>query len=82
MFSAIQRIWRRGHADENKEMLGVAAWSAPIAHRDRLAGEEGQTMAEYAVVLTVVTLLVASAFSLLGTTVAAEISRIAGYIKF
>ena len=47
----------------------------------RLRREEGQTMAEYAVVLGVVTLLVIGAITLLGTNITTALSRIAGYIK-
>jgi len=47
----------------------------------RLRREEGQTMAEYAAVLGVVTLLVIGAITLLGTNITTALSRIAGYIK-
>jgi Flp pilus assembly pilin Flp len=47
----------------------------------RLRREEGQTMAEYAVVLGVVTLLVIGAITLLGTNITSALNRIAGYIK-
>ncbi len=42
--------------------------------------EHGQTMAEYSVVLAVVTLLVVGAITLLSTGLAGQITRIAGYI--
>ena len=47
----------------------------------RLRREEGQTMAEYAVVLGVVTLLVIGAITLLGTNIMNALNRVAGYIK-
>jgi Flp pilus assembly pilin Flp len=48
----------------------------------RWAGEDGQTMAEYAVVLAVITPLVVAMFSLLGASVSHEISRVSSYINF
>ena len=62
--------------------------SAPVArtqHRIRAANvvrEDAQTMAEYAVVLAVITPLLLAALSLLGTNVAAEIEKVASYLKF
>ena len=47
----------------------------------RLRREEGQTMAEYAVVLAVITLLVIGAITLLGNNITAGLNRVAGYIK-
>ena len=44
--------------------------------------ERGQTMAEYAVVLAVITPLVVAILSLLGTNVSIEISRVASYVNF
>jgi Flp pilus assembly pilin Flp len=46
----------------------------------RLHREEGQTMAEYAVVLAVVTLLVIGAITLLSTNIGNEITKIAGIL--
>jgi Flp pilus assembly pilin Flp len=46
----------------------------------RLRREEGQTMAEYAVVLAVVTLLVIGAISLLSTNIGNEIKKVAGIL--
>lgn len=43
----------------------------------RLKREEGQTMAEYAVVLAVVTLLVIGAITLLSTNIGKEITKVA-----
>ncbi len=45
-----------------------------------LRREEGQTMAEYAVVLAVVTLLVIGAITLLSTNIGTEISKIANIL--
>ena len=42
--------------------------------------EEGQTMAEYAVVLGVITIALVAAFTLIGTSVSAAISRVASDI--
>jgi Flp pilus assembly pilin Flp len=46
----------------------------------RLRREEGQTMAEYAVVLAVVTLVVIAAIGLLATNITNEINKVAGYL--
>ena len=46
----------------------------------RLRREEGQTMAEYAVVLAVVTLLVIGAITLLSTNIGNEIKKVAGIL--
>jgi Flp pilus assembly pilin Flp len=45
-----------------------------------LQRDEGQTMAEYAVVLAVVTLLVIGAITLLSTNIGTEISKIANIL--
>jgi len=47
----------------------------------RLRRDEGQTMAEYAVVLAVVTLLVIGAITLLSTNIGNEITKVAGLLK-
>jgi Flp pilus assembly pilin Flp len=46
----------------------------------RVKRDEGQTMAEYAVVLAVVTLLVIGAITLLSTNIGNEITKIAGIL--
>ena len=46
----------------------------------RIKRDEGQTMAEYAVVLAVVTLLVIGAITLLSTNIGNEITKIAGIL--
>jgi Flp pilus assembly pilin Flp len=46
----------------------------------RLRREDGQTMAEYAVVLAVVTLLVIGAVTLLSTNIGDEISKVASIL--
>jgi Flp pilus assembly pilin Flp len=46
----------------------------------RHAREDGQTMAEYGVVLSVITIALFSALALLSGNVATLINRIAGYI--
>ena len=47
----------------------------------RIKRDEGQTMAEYAVVLAVVTLLVIGAITLLSTNIGNEITKVASYLK-
>ena len=47
-----------------------------------LARENAQTMAEYAVVLAVITPLLVVILTLLGTNIANEISKIASWITF
>ncbi|HET7855831.1 MAG TPA: hypothetical protein VFL41_05190 [Gaiellaceae bacterium] len=42
--------------------------------------EEGQTMAEYGVVLAVITIAVFGALSLLSGNIEAAVTRVAGYI--
>ena len=60
-------------------MLKLAAYVQTFLGRfDR---EEGQTMAEYAVILTVISGLVLLALGLLGTNITTVINRIAGSIK-
>jgi Flp pilus assembly pilin Flp len=62
-----------------KLVLKLAAYVQTLLGRyDR---EEGQTMAEYAVILTVISALVLAALLLLGTNITAVINRIAGTIK-
>jgi Flp pilus assembly pilin Flp len=46
----------------------------------RAQREDGQTMAEYAVVLAVVTLLVIGAITLLSTNIGNEIKKVAGVL--
>jgi Flp pilus assembly pilin Flp len=46
----------------------------------RARREDGQTMAEYAVVLAVVTLLVIGAITLLSTNIGDEIKKVAGVL--
>ena len=46
----------------------------------RARREDGQTMAEYAVVLAVVTLLVIGAITLLSTNIGNELSKVAGIL--
>ncbi len=46
----------------------------------RARRDDGQTMAEYAVVLAVVTLLVIGAISLLSTNIGNEITKVAGIL--
>ncbi len=48
--------------------------------RARFGVEEGQTMAEYGVVLAVITIAVFGALALLSGNIVSAISRVAGYI--
>jgi Flp pilus assembly pilin Flp len=50
-------------------------------HRIRFQGEQGQTMAEYAVALSAITLFVISALALVSERVSAMIINVAGLIK-
>jgi Flp pilus assembly pilin Flp len=60
-------------------VLKLAAYVQTLLGRfDR---EEGQTMAEYAVILTVISVLVLGALLLLGTNITTVINRIAGSIS-
>jgi Flp pilus assembly pilin Flp len=47
-----------------------------------LRRQDGQTMAEYAVVLAVITPLIVTILTLLGGNISSEISKIANYINF
>lgn len=60
----------------------VAVNSGEISAARILAREDGQTMAEYAVVLAVITPLLVVILTLLGTNIAVEISKIASWITF
>jgi len=57
------------------QVFAVDAWDT------RLRRQEGQTMAEYAVVLAVVTALVIGAITLLSGNIKAAIEKVAGLIK-
>ena len=59
-------------------MLKLAAYVQTLL--GRYNREEGQTMAEYAVILTVITALVLAALLLLGTNITSVINRIADVI--
>jgi Flp pilus assembly pilin Flp len=76
-------IRRRGHAELDGGFPSVASALSAIENRIRTAKwrpEDGQTMAEYAVVLAVVTLLVIGAITLLSTNIGAEITKIANIL--
>jgi Flp pilus assembly pilin Flp len=62
-----------------KQVLKLAAYVQTFLGRfDR---EEGQTMAEYAVILSVISGLVILALSLLGTNILTVLNRVADAIK-
>ena len=55
---------------------------AALRFVEQIRTEDAQTMAEYAVVLGVITLLVIAALTLLATNVSNEVSRVASFLKF
>lgn len=58
--------------------MAFLAWiDRTWVHRSR---EEGQTMAEYAVVLGVIVPAIILAYALFSDTIAASISRVVGYL--
>jgi Flp pilus assembly pilin Flp len=63
-------------------VLKLVAFTQAFAARtvDALRREEGQTMAEYGVVLAVITLAVVAAITLLSTTVQNAIEQVAGVL--
>jgi Flp pilus assembly pilin Flp len=61
-----------------KLVLKLAAYVQTLL--GRYNREEGQTMAEYAVILTVISVLVLAALLLLGTNITSVINRIANSI--
>ena len=62
-------------------MLKLFAFTqAAVASVDSLRREDGQTMAEYGVVLAVITLAVVAAISLLSTNVQNAIENVAGLL--
>ena len=54
---------------------------AALRFAQQIRIETGQTMAEYAVVLGVITLIVVAAMTLLATNAASEFARIAGFLN-
>ena len=66
--------------DRRREVNAVLLYDFAQRFFARFQREEGQTMAEYAVVLAVVTLLVIGAITLLSTNIGTEISKIAGIL--
>jgi Flp pilus assembly pilin Flp len=60
-------------------MERITLWSAGLYLRAQtgLRREEGQTMAEYALILVLVAVAAIAAFRLLGTNVSAKVSKIA-----
>ena len=71
----LPRPWRR----EVKQLQRIFAWTQ--SHFAALrADEEGQTMAEYAVILALITAAVVGVMTLLGTNILNVIETVAGYI--
>ena len=59
----------------------VARWQVFVSGaRNALRSQEGQTMAEYGIVLAVITLFVVVALTTLSTAVRGEISGVAGIL--
>jgi Flp pilus assembly pilin Flp len=61
---------------------GRAPCVAALRFVQQIRTESAQTMAEYAVVLGVITLIVVAALTLLATNAANEFSRVASYLHF
>ena len=61
-------------------MLKLFAWAQSYAPTS-LKREEGQTMAEYGVILAVITVAVLGALALLSGNITAAINRVAGAIS-
>jgi Flp pilus assembly pilin Flp len=66
--------------DRRREVNAVLLYDFAQKLFARFRRDEGQTMAEYAVVLAVVTLLVIGAITLLSTNIGSEISKIANIL--
>jgi Flp pilus assembly pilin Flp len=62
-------------------MTLIADLATFITARLDVRSERGQTMAEYAVVLAVITLVVIGAIQLLGGNISTAVDKVAGYIK-
>jgi pilus assembly protein Flp/PilA len=60
-------------------MERITLWTAGLYMRlqNGLKREEGQTMAEYALILVLVAVAAIAAFRLLGTNISAKVSKIA-----
>ncbi len=65
----------RNHRREVKQVLKIFNFFASLRNR-----EEGQTMAEYGVVLAVITIAVFAALTLLSGNISDALTRVAGYI--
>ena len=63
-------------------MERITLWTAGLYLRlqDGIKREEGQTMAEYGVVLAVITIAVFGALALLSGNIVSAINRVAAYI--
>jgi Flp pilus assembly pilin Flp len=63
-------------------MERITLWTAGLYMRlqNGLKREEGQTMAEYALILVLVAVAAIAAFRLLGSNISAKVSRIASDI--
>lgn len=59
--------------------MALHSWTDRI--RSRFAHEEGQTMAEYAVVLGVITPMIVVAFALLADQITSVIDTVRGYFS-
>jgi Flp pilus assembly pilin Flp len=59
------------------ERMSLWAGKLYVRLQQGLAREEGQTMAEYALILALVAVAAIAAFELLGTNVSAKVSKVA-----
>jgi Flp pilus assembly pilin Flp len=71
----------RNRAASSRREVNAVLFSV-FAHQlfERAKRQEGQTMAEYAVVLAVITLLVIGAITLLSTNIGNEITKVANIL--
>ena len=74
--ASAHRKARPEHRREVKQVLKLYDLFASLRKR-----EEGQTMAEYGVVLAVITIAVFGALALLSGNIVTAITRVAGYIS-
>lgn len=58
----------------------MSRMNATDVHNSRFRSEQGQTMAEYGVVLAVITIAVFGALALLSGNIVNAITRVAGYL--
>jgi Flp pilus assembly pilin Flp len=79
-FVAIIGLTRAIGGAATPKCFGRFSSVAPMPSRIKLTSPQGQTMAEYAVILTVISVGVLAALALLGTNVVKLITDVAGRI--